>query len=733
MAQRVPPALEIRLLGPFRVVAGGREVAESLWSRRKPALLIKLLALEPHYQLHREQAMERLWPGLDPRAAGNNLHKAIYLARRALEPGLQAGARSLFILTRGQQVLLRAPGGLRVDALEFERAAAEALKSEVANACEAALALYRGDLLIEDPYEDWAAARREALRGLRRELLLRLTGLHESHGRHREGIAPLQALVALDPTDEEAHRRLMRLYALAGERGLALAQFDLCREALHRELEAEPESSTAQLHARIAAGLLDPAPAAPLTPPRATGVNTLAVLPFADMSGEPDADYLSEGITEAIINNLSQLPALRVMARSTVFRYQGRDGDPRDVGRELGVGALATGRILRVGDSLVVRAELVETTTGSQLWGEQYSRHLTDLLAIQGEIARRISEALRLKLTGEEQRRLALRQTASTEAFHEYLMGRYCWNKRTAEGLKKGIEHYRRAIEADPAYALAHAGLAESYVVLGSFGVGALAPAEAFPRARQAATDALRIDDTLAEARAALAFSLQSYYWDWEAAEREFARAIELKPECTTAHHWYGLEYLTARGRLEEALAEVRRAHELEPLSPNINTDLGFLPYLMRDYDLAIREYRKALEQDGDFVYTRWKLGLAYEQKGMYDEAVAEFRRAVQLSGGTAQALALLGRAYAAGRMKAEALRVLDELDELSKHRYVSSYRVALIHSALGDRDRAFEWLGHALRERDSWLVWLNVDPSLDDLRPAPRFADLVRHVGLTL
>ncbi|MGH9901812.1 MAG: tetratricopeptide repeat protein, partial [Pyrinomonadaceae bacterium] len=250
--------------------------------------------------------------------------------------------------------------------------------------------------------------------------------------------------------------------------------------------------------------------------------------------------------------------------------------------------------------------------------------------------------------------------------------------------------------------------------------------------AKEAATRALEIDDTLAEARAALAFSLQSYEWDWEAARREFLRAIELRPDCTTAHHWYGLEYLTARGRLDEAFAEVRRAHELEPLSLSINTDFGFLPYLMRQYDRAIDEYRKALELDRNFVYTHWKVGLAYEQKAMYEEAVAEFRKAVDLSGGGAQALVLLGHAYAASGRRGEALAVLEELGGLSGRKYVSSYRVAAIHMALGDRGRAFEWLERAVGERDSWLVWLNVDPGLDPLRGDPRFADLARRIGLT-
>jgi DNA-binding SARP family transcriptional activator/Flp pilus assembly protein TadD len=736
MSRKAPasPRLEIRLLGAFRVSVGGTPVGERRWTRRKPQLLVKLLALDPHHRLHREQLLELLWPDLEPGAAANNLHKAIHLARHALEPALKSGADSQFILTREQQVVLSAAGGVRVDAEEFERKAAEAVGSAEAAACDAALALYTGDLLPEDRYEDWAARRREQLRALRQELLAKLAHIYEARGEYVRSIERLRQLVADDASNEEAHRRLMSLYAQTGDRRRALGQYRQCRDTLRRELEAEPEPATVELHERIISGRL--APLGPVAARRGrddlAARDSLAILPLADAGAGPDAEYLSDGITESIISNLAQLPSLRVMARSTVFRYKGREVDPREAGRELGVRAVLTGRVVRLGERLIIRAELVDTADGSQLWGGQYDRDFSDVLAVQEEIARRISESLQLRLTSEEQGRLAGRQTESNEAYHAYLRGRYFWNKRTEDGLRKGIGHFRQAIELDPCYALAYAGLAESYVVLGSFGVGALAPAEAFPRAREAATRALEIDGTLAEARAALAFALASYDWDWAAAQREFLRAIELKPACTTAHHWHGLIYLTAMGRLDEAFAEVRRAHELEPLSLNINTDFGFLPYLMRQYDRAIDEYREALELDQNFVYTHWKLGLAYEQKAMYEEAVEEFLKAVALSGGSAHALVLLGHTYAVSGRRREALKVLDELSELAQRRYFSPYRVAAIHLGLGETDRAFEWLERAYEERDSWLVWLKVDPVLDGLRSDPRFTNLLRRVGLT-
>lgn len=721
------------MLGPFRVLVDGSAVEGRRWSRRKPKQLLKLLALQPHYQLHREQLMGLLWPELDAEAAANNLHKTIHLARHALEPELKSAAESRFILSQGQQVALRAPGGLRVDAEEFERRAAAAKRGGGADEYEAALAVYAGDLLPEELYEDWAAARREQLRGQYQELLMKLALLYEARGECERGVEQWKRLLNCDPSNEEAHRRLMSLYAQTGNRHLALRQYRQCREVLLKELDAEPERATVELRERIASGR---APALPQGEAgRGEGAHgagdSLAILPLENSCADPNAEYLSDGITESIINNLSQLRGLRVLARSTVFRYKGRDVNPQEAGRELGARAVLTGRVLQLGDRLVIRAELVDTADGAQIWGEQYDGHVSDVLAVQEEIARRISEKLQLSLTSEERGRLAGRHTQSTGAYHAYLRGRYFWNKRTEDGLRKGIEHFRQAIEGDPCYALAYAGLAESYAVLGSFGVGALAPAEAFPRAKEAATRALEIEDSLAEARAALAFSLAHYDWDWAAAQREFVRAIELKPACTTAHHWYGLIYLTAMGRLDEAFAEVRRAHELEPLSLSINTDFGFLPYLMRQYDRAIDEYRKALELDQNFIYTHWKLGLAYEQKAMYEEAIEEFRKAITLSGGSAQALVLLGHTYAVSGMRGEALKVLDELGELSKRKYVSSYRVAAIHLGLGEKERAFEWLWRAVEERDSWLAWLKVDPVLDDLRPDPRFADLVGRVGL--
>jgi tetratricopeptide (TPR) repeat protein len=422
------------------------------------------------------------------------------------------------------------------------------------------------------------------------------------------------------------------------------------------------------------------------------------------------------------------LPNLRVMARSTVFRYKGKESDPQKVGHDLGVRAVLAGRLLQRGDTLVIQTELVDVDSGSQLWGEQYNRKLADILAVQEDISREISERLRLRLTGGEKTRLAKRPTENIEAYQLYLKGRYCWNKRTEEGLRTAIEYFSEAIEKDPNYALAHAGLADSYIVLGEY---SLLPAkEAFPRAREAATKALDLDDTLAEAHNALAAVKENYDWDWPGAEREYRRAIELNPGYATAHQWYG-ELLAELGRHEEALTEIKRAQQFDPLSLIINTTSGrILLYAGRD-DLGIEQLRKTLEMDPNFAHAHFYLGWAYVRKGAFTEAIAEFQRAITLSPNIFRYKSGLVYAYARAGKSAEARKLLSELTEHSKRTYVSWYDFAAIYAGLGDKNQAFAFLEKPYEERDASLVQAKVYPLLDPLRSDPRFADLLHRIGL--
>jgi serine/threonine-protein kinase len=464
---------------------------------------------------------------------------------------------------------------------------------------------------------------------------------------------------------------------------------------------------------------------------RGEAIDSVAVLPFANASGDPNTEYLSDGISESIINSLSQLPNLRVMARSTVFHYKGKESDPQKVGHELGVRAVLAGRLLQRGDTVVVQTELVDVDKGSQLWGEQYNRKLADLFAIQEDISQEISEKLRLRLTGEEKVRLTERHVVNPEAYQLYLKGRYYWNKRTEEGFNKAIEDFDQAIEKDPNYALAHAGLADSYILLGEYGL--LPPSEAYGKAREAATRALELDDTLGEAHNALAAVKANYDWDWPGAEREYKRAIELNPGYATAHQWYS-EMLSWLGRHEEALAEIKRAQQLDPLSLIINTVSGRVLLLAGQNDLAIEQLRKTLEMDPNFAFAHYILGAAYLRKGAFAEAIAEFQGATTLSPNITGYKAGLGYAYGRAGKSAEARKLLSELEELSRRRYVSWLDFEAIYAGLGEKDQAFAFLEKAYEQRDyrlvTGLVYMKVTVP-DPWRSDPRFQDLLRRVGL--
>jgi TolB-like protein/DNA-binding winged helix-turn-helix (wHTH) protein/Flp pilus assembly protein TadD len=457
------------------------------------------------------------------------------------------------------------------------------------------------------------------------------------------------------------------------------------------------------------------------------GISSIAVLPFANESDDPNAEYLSDGISESLINSLSQLPGLKVIARSSSFQYKGKEVDIQDVAQALGVEAVLTGRVLQRGDSLVVSVELVDARDKTQIWGEQYDRGMSDLLAIQREIAREITEKLKPRVSGEE-KGLAKHYTESNEAYQLYLKGRFYWNKRTEEALKRSIEYFNQAIEKDPSFALAYAGLADCYVVPAN----RQAPREAMPKAKAAAMRALELDETLAEAHASLARVLAVYDWDWTSAEKEYKRAIELSPRYATAHQWYG-GCLEAMGRNNEAMAERKKALELDPLSLIINFELGLAFYYTRDYDRAIEQFQKTLELDQNFRPVHAFLPAAYEQKGMYGEAIARFKNAIPLKESSEVTFlrAGLGHVYGVSGKKSEARRLLDELKHLSAQEYVPAPNIALIYAGLGEKDQAFAWLNKGYEDRSFQMQWIKIEPRWDSLRSDPRFQDLMRRVGL--
>jgi TolB-like protein/Tfp pilus assembly protein PilF len=456
-------------------------------------------------------------------------------------------------------------------------------------------------------------------------------------------------------------------------------------------------------------------------------IESIAVLPLVNESGSADVEYLSDGISESLINSLSQLKQLKVVARTTAFAYKSRQSDPPEVGRKLGVDAVLTGKVKLLGDTLIVQTDLISVADGSQIWGAHYTRKLADLLSVQENISHEILARLQPKLSSEGKKQLAELYPVSSEAYQLDLKGRFFWNRRTEEGLRKGVGYFEQAISEDPKYALAYVWLADSYNVMGFYSF--LPPKEAFPKAKAAARKALELNEELAEAHNSLAYATLYYDWDFAAAEKEFLRAIELKPNYPVAHQWYG-NLLTAMGRWDEAIQEFKHAQELDPLSLVITAVPGWTYYYARQYDRAIEPCQKAIEMDRNYALSHNWLGQAYERKGMYERAISEFKEALSVSGGSPEISALLAHAYAVSGNKREAQVILDNLLELSKQRYVSPYHIATIYAGLGDKDRALKWLDTAYNDRQHVLVFLKHDARLDNLRDDVRFQDLLRKVG---
>jgi TolB-like protein/Tfp pilus assembly protein PilF/predicted Ser/Thr protein kinase len=457
-------------------------------------------------------------------------------------------------------------------------------------------------------------------------------------------------------------------------------------------------------------------------------IDSIAVLPLVNTSGDPNNDYLSDGISEGVMHSLSQLPQLRVMARTSSFHYRGADVDPQKVGRDLKVRAVLTGTLAKQGDVLRVEAELVDAKNGAELWGEKFDRQVSDVSTIEEQIANDISDGLRLRLTGEEKKRLTRGSTRNAEAYQLYLNGRFHWNKRTEEELNKAIGYFNQSIEKDPNYALAYVGLADAYLVLPEY--GSMAPSVAAPRTKEALTKALEIDPDLAEAHASLGLMKQNFEWDWVGAEKEFRRATELNSNYPTAHHWFGL-FLCQMKRNDEGIREGRLAQTLDPLSPIINTSLGVTLMSAGEYGNGFELLKRTFELAPTFPEPHLWVSKAYAGRGLYPEALSEAQQAATYSGRAPRYVAGVGDALAAAGKRAEAHSIIDELVRSSKSGHVSPFYIAEVYSTLGERDQAFEGLEKAYQLRDDELVWILIDPSFDNIRSDPRYADLLRRMGL--
>ena len=454
----------------------------------------------------------------------------------------------------------------------------------------------------------------------------------------------------------------------------------------------------------------------------------LAVLPLTNISAGSRDEYFVDGMTEELISTLSKITGLSVIARTSAMHYKGTDKTIAQVASELAVRTVVEGSVRKSGHKLRISIRLVDATTQEDLWSENYDRELKDVFAIQRDIAQRIGRALKLRLARREERGLESGSTTVVNAHDLYLQGRFQWNLRTETGLRHAIELFGRAIEKDRTFALAFCGIADAWAQIGWLEFSA--PTEAFPKAREAAEQALAIDDHLAEAHASLGFVRFLYERDWGAAAKEFQRAIALNPGYPTGHQFYA-DYLKAMGRFDEALAEMRLALELDPVSMAVNTGFGHVLYLARNFDAAIEQYAKALQIDPSFGPAHLWFGRPYLEKGMYAEAIAEIQQAVASSGGSTISLAVLAHALASAGKKSEATKILEDLLERSRTRYLPSYWIALVYTGLGDHDQALAWLERAYEERSSWLVWIKVEPRFDGLRSDPRFVSLLRRMRL--
>ena len=459
-------------------------------------------------------------------------------------------------------------------------------------------------------------------------------------------------------------------------------------------------------------------------------IRSMVVLPFENLSGDKDQQYFTDGMTDELIAHLAKIRSLRVISRTSSMEYKGTHKTLSEIARNLNVDAVVEGTVLRSGDRVRITAELVQVSTDRHLWAETYESQLGDVLALQSRVASAIVNEIRINLTPEEQQRLASTRSVSAEGYEDYLKGRYYWNKRSQQGLTKAIEYFQLATEKDPHYALAFAGLADCYSIIGSAIVGTVPSQDVAPKAKAAALRALELDDTLAEAQTSLATVRFNYDWDWPGAAQGFQRSIELNPSYATAYQRYSL-YLMAMGRTKESLAQMNRARELDPLSISMSFSLGWRLYMAHQYDQAIEQLQNTLDMDPNFALPRMVLGQAYEQKGAYPQALAELQKAISASHDSPQMLGALGHFYGASGNRSAAEKVLAQLMEQSKKQYVSPFYVAIVYAGLSENDKALDWLEKAYKDRSNAIVFSKVDPQLDALRSSPRFKSLLHRLAL--
>ena len=783
--------IAIHLLGRFRVLVDDVPIEDARWGRRKAKTLVKLLALQPlrhgFRQMHREELMTLLWPDLEPEPAFNNFNKALHAARRSLEPSLTTGRASRFLQTREQLVQLA--GEVSVDVSAFESSAEDAIRTADSAKLESALSLYEGDLLPEDLFEDWTAVRREHLRALKDQVLLKLAEVCEASANLPAAVEAYRQLIASDPCNEAAHRGVMRLQAAGGQRHLALEQFRICKEALQRDLEAEPEAATIQLYERLLAGASSEGP--PVSSGLASGgtgspavsavpedaiqtpqiraqqneksssrrwlvavativllsagalaayrslaitkpmgiarpVQYIAIMPLTAGNNSPELGYVADGITESIINELSQLHQVRVMARSTVYSYRAKGMEPMAAAIEMKVQALLLSTIAKHGDRFRVSAELVEVPQGTRIWGNQYELSGKDLISIQDRVATGIVAGLGVSLSPDDRTRLSPSHPDDPETYRLYLQARFFWNQRSKEGYLKSIELFQAAIARDPSYAPAYAGLSDSYSFLGR---DEAPTPEYITKAKAAAEKALAIDDNLAEAHASLAMMSNVYDWNFPAAERGFRRALDLDPGYATTRLFYGV-FLASQGRLQEAQTQLDQAAELDPLSPIIALCRGYPASFEGRTEAAIQAAQQALAISPGFAAALEDLMTYFERQGRQEEAMQESILLLHARGQHQLAEAVEACYRKSGYQAAVRLWFESE-EQRAATTYVSPLRIAILAMRAGKMDKAFAWLDTAVQAHNAGLVYLTIDPKYARLWSDPRFDAVIQRMGL--
>jgi len=755
--------IELRTFGTVDLRADKREVRAVLAQPKRLALLVYLAAAPTGPFHRRDTLLGLLWPDADQARARASLSRAVHFLRSFLGEGV--------LINRGDEELGVDVERLSCDVVQF-RAAFQ--NGEFANALE----LYRGDFLegffLDDvpEFERWLEQTRDELRRQAAAGARALSEQADGSGNLELAVHWSRRALTHEPYDEAELRHLLRLLDRSGDRAGALDTYNRFAKRLHEDLAIDAASETQALVAGMVEGHAEPAlvaapvPSATLPPQRRrsrlwpvaaivivavavalttklvrsdaggiSGERSIAVLPFEDLSARGESQYLSEGIADELISALSEVGTLRVAARTSSFAIRERDLPVKEIARKLNVATLLEGSVLRERNRLRINVQLVDAGRGYNLWSKTYDRQLAqdgalmeDMFNVREDVAAHVIEKLDIKLPGGQRRRVRAAAPENREAYTLYLKGRYFWNKRTEQDIQRALDYYQQAVDLDPGYALAWAGIADAWIFRGWY--GQLAPRETFPKAKHAALRALEFDSTLSEAHASLAHIHFEFDHDWRAAEREYQRAIALKPTYSVAHHWYG-GFLSGMGRHPQAMAQADTALALDPLAPIIQTWKGLRYYFARDYQRALVEYAKAIELSDRFAPAHWHLSWAYQEAGHASEALAEAQRALALDSANLIYLAAVGRAYAGAGMPREARATLACLNAAAAQRYVPAYDVALIQIALGDRADALRSLERARAEQSVMIGYLRVDPRVDALRGEARFKQLLQQAGL--